>query len=298
MVRCGRRRRWWRNLGIGFVVAILGLWVVCCNRPEHRSAPAAGIAAEADMPGVPGSTAPEGQDLADSRDGPPARSPHRHPAFAQRAKERLHMVTYQVQARSVQDPSVLEAMRTVPRHAFVPAPCRGEAYADYPLPIGHGQTISQPYIVAFMTETLHLDPDSKVLEIGTGSGYQAAVCAQIAREVYTLEIVPELAQAAAQTLKELGYTNVHVKAADGFFGWPEQAPFDAIIGTAAAGRIPPPLLEQLKPHGRMILPCEDADGLQYLVLITKDQSGRLSQERVLPVRFVPMTGQVQKPQTK
>jgi protein-L-isoaspartate(D-aspartate) O-methyltransferase len=298
MVRYGKRSRWWRNLGIVFVVTILGLWVVCCNRPERRATPTAGTAAETDMPMVSGSAAAEGQDLADSDDAPPARSPRRPPAFAQRAKERLQMVTHQVQARGVQDPSVLEAMRTVPRHAFVPAPYRGEAYADYPLPIGRGQTISQPYIVAFMTETLHLDPDSKVLEIGTGSGYQAAVCAQIAREVYTIEIVPELAQSAAQTLKGLGYTNVHVKAADGFFGWPEQAPFDAIIGTAAAEQIPPPLLEQLKPRGRMILPCEDPDGLQYLVLITKDQSGKLSQERVLPVRFVPMTGQVQKPPTK
>ena len=208
------------------------------------------------------------------------------------------MVARQIQSRNIQDPCVLEAMRTVPRHAFVPERYRDWAYEDYPLPIGHGQTISQPYIVAFMTETLHLDPNSSVLEIGTGSGYQAAVCAEIAREVYTIEIVPELAKSAAQILQELGYTNVHVRAGDGFFGRQDKAPFDAIIGTAATGQIPKPLLEQLKPKGRMILPCEDADGLQYLVLVTKDQGGELWQTRVLPVRFVPMTGRVQEPQTK
>jgi protein-L-isoaspartate(D-aspartate) O-methyltransferase len=239
-----------------------------------------------------------GQDPADSNDTPGARSNHRHLAFGERTEERRQMVVRQIQAREVQDPCVLEAMRTVPRHAFVPEPYRDRAYGDYPLPIGHGQTISQPYIVAFMTETLHLDPNSRVLEIGTGSGYQAAVCAEIAREVYTIEIVPELAKSAAGILKELGYTNVHVRTGDGFFGWKDKAPFDAIIGTAAAEQIPKPLLEQLKPKGRMILPCEDANGLQYLVLITKDQHGELSQKRVLPVRFVPMTGRVQKPGIK
>jgi protein-L-isoaspartate(D-aspartate) O-methyltransferase len=208
------------------------------------------------------------------------------------------MVVRQIQARDVHDPCVLSAMRTVPRHAFVPGPYRDRAYEDYPLPIGHGQTISQPYIVAFMTEALHLDPNSRVLEIGTGSGYQAAVCAEIARRVCTVEIVPELAKSAGQTLKELGYTNVQVRTGDGFFGWKDKAPFDAIIGTAAAEHVPKPLLEQLKPKGRMILPCQDANGLQYLVLVTKDQRGEPSQKRVLPVRFVPMTGRVQEPQTK
>jgi protein-L-isoaspartate(D-aspartate) O-methyltransferase len=189
-------------------------------------------------------------------------------------------------------------MHTVPRHAFVLGPYRDRAYGDYPLPIGHGQTISQPYIVAFITEALHLDPNSRVLEIGTGSGYQAAVCAEIARQVYTVEIVPELAQSAAQTLKELGYTNVQVRAGDGFFGWKDKAPFDAIIGTAAAEHVPKPLLEQLKPKGRMILPCGDTRGLQYLVVATKGPGGELSQKQVLPVRFVPMTGRVQEPQTR
>jgi len=208
------------------------------------------------------------------------------------------MVAGQIQARGIQDPCVLEALRAVPRHAFVPKTHRDHAYGDSPLPISHGQTISQPYIVASMTEALHLDRDARVLEVGTGSGYQAAVCAEIALEVYTIEIVPELAHSARQTLGELGYTNVHVRAGDGFFGWEEKAPFDAIIGTAAAGQIPKPLLEQLKPDGRMILPCEDADGGQYLVLITTNGRGELSQRQILPVRFVPMTGQVQRSQTR
>jgi protein-L-isoaspartate(D-aspartate) O-methyltransferase len=149
-----------------------------------------------------------------------------------------------------------------------------------------------------MTEALQLDPNSKVLEIGTGSGYQAAVCAEIAREVYTIEIVEELAKSAAKLLKELGYDNVHVKAGDGYFGWPEHAPFDAIIGTAAAGRVPEPLLEQLKPGGRMILPVEGDFGFQHLILITKDEKGNLQERNVMPVRFVPMTGEVQKSEEK
>jgi protein-L-isoaspartate(D-aspartate) O-methyltransferase len=204
------------------------------------------------------------------------------------------MVATQIAAREVKDPNVLKAMRIVPRHAFVPRSGQRQAYYDYPLPIAKGQTISQPYIVAFMTEALRLDPNDRVLEIGTGSGYQAAVCAEIAREVYTIEIVPELAKSAKALLKKLGYPNVFVRAGDGFFGWKEKAPFDAIIGTAAAGKIPPPLLEQLKPGGRMILPVEGRFGFQHLVLITKDKHGTISSKNVMPVRFVPMTGQVQK----
>ena len=221
---------------------------------------------------------------------------HNHPAFGERIKERERMVSSQIQARGVSDPNVLKAMRIVPRHALIRAGEQRYAYADHPLPIGEGQTISQPYIVAFMTEALKLKPDSRVLEIGTGSGYQAAVCAEIAREVYTIEIVEELAKSAKERLKELGYPNVFVRAGDGYFGWEEKAPFDAIIGTAAAGRIPPPLLEQLKPGGRMILPHESSSGLQYLVLITKDDKGNISSKRVMPVRFVPMTGRVTKPE--
>jgi protein-L-isoaspartate(D-aspartate) O-methyltransferase len=177
---------------------------------------------------------------------------HSHPAFQERVSERRQMVLRQIELREVKDPNVLQAMRVVPRHAFVPTAQRAYAYEDRPLYIGYGQTISQPYIVAFMTEALRLDPNSTVLEIGTGSGYQAAVCAEIAREVHTIEIVEPLANSAAQTLTQLGYTNVHVKAGDGYLGWPEEGPFDAIIGTAAAGEIPPPLIEQLKKGGRMI----------------------------------------------
>lgn len=223
------------------------------------------------------------------------RCDHSHRAFSERVAERQRMVDLQIRRREVRDPNVLKAMQIVPRHAFVPAAQQRYAYDDNPLPIGEGQTISQPYIVAFMTEALKLDPNAVVLEIGTGSGYQAAVCAEIARRVYTIEIVEPLAQTAQARLKELGYSNVFVRAGDGYYGWPEKGPFDAIIGTAAAERVPPPLIEQLKPEGRMILPVSNEVGFQYLILITKDAQGQLNRKGVMPVRFVPMTGQVQKP---
>ncbi len=222
------------------------------------------------------------------------RPDHNHPAFKERIDERKRMVAIQILARDVKDPNVLKAMQIVPRHVFMPESQRRYAYGDHPLPIEHGQTISQPYIVAFMTDALKLRPDSRVLEIGTGSGYQAAVCAEIAREVYTIEIVEGLAKTAKERLKKLGYPNVFVKAGDGFFGWPDKAPFDAIIGTAAAKRIPEPLLEQLKPGGRMIIPTGSAWGFQYLELVTKDGKGKIHKGKVMPVRFVPMTGEVQK----
>jgi len=236
------------------------------------------------------------QEQKDPNDKKLLRPDHKHPAFAERIEERTKMVAWQIQARDVKDPNVLKAMRVVPRHAFVRFSEQRYAYTDHPLPIGFDQTISQPYIVAFMTEALQLKPDSKVLEIGTGSGYQAAVCAEIAKEVYTIEIVEGLAQRAEKCLKELGYPNVFVRFGDGFFGWPDVAPFDAIIGTAAAGRIPEPLLKQLKPGGRMILPYGRPWDFQYLVLITKDEEGKISKSNVMPVRFVPMTGEVQKPE--
>jgi protein-L-isoaspartate(D-aspartate) O-methyltransferase len=235
------------------------------------------------------------QVLAELEQKDPNRPRHQHPAFKERIEERAKMVFWQIQARDVNDPNVLKAMRIVPRHAFVRQSEQRLAYIDSPLPIGYDQTISQPYIVAFMTEALQLDPNSKVLEIGTGSGYQAAVCAEIAKEVYTIEIVKELAAISIKRLKELGYPNVFAKAGDGFYGWPEHAPFDAIIGTAAAGRVPEPLIEQLKPGGRMILPVGGPRDFQYLVLMTKDDKGNLSRRKVMPVRFVPMTGEVQKP---
>jgi protein-L-isoaspartate(D-aspartate) O-methyltransferase len=222
----------------------------------------------------------------------PLRCDHKHQAFGERAEERNAMVREQIKARGIEDANVLRAMRTVPRHFFVPASKERFAYSDMPLPIGQEQTISQPYIVGFMTEALQLRPDSKVLEIGTGSGYQAAVCAEIAAEVWTIEIIEGLAKSAQARLKELGYKNVSVKVGDGYFGWEENGPFDAIIGTAAAEKIPPPLLEQLKPTGRLILPYENESGLQYLVLVTKDPNGAIHKKNILPVRFVPMTGKV------
>ncbi len=221
---------------------------------------------------------------------------HKHRDYSERIVERARMVNWQIEARAVKDPNVLSAMRTVPRHAFVRSTEQKYAYTDNPLPIGYEQTISQPYIVAFMTEALKLTRDSKVLEIGTGSGYQAAVCAEIAQQVYSIEIVEELAKIAKKRLKDLGYRNVFTRYGDGYFGWPEHAPFDAIIGTAAAGRIPEPLIEQLKPGGRMILPYESSRGSQSLVLVTKDKDGNIDRKNVMLVRFVPMTGEVQKPE--
>jgi protein-L-isoaspartate(D-aspartate) O-methyltransferase len=199
------------------------------------------------------------------------------------------MVATQIAARGVRDPLTLAALRKVPRHRFVPPGSVGQAYEDYPLPIGHGQTISQPYIVGFMTEALGLRGGETVLEVGTGSGYQAAVLAEIAGRVFTIEIVAPLAESAAATLRSLGYLNVEVRAGDGYAGWPEAAPFDAIMVTAAAPRIPEPLKQQLKDGGRLVLPL--GEDWQELVVVTR-RGGRFEEKRVLPVRFVPMTGKV------
>lgn len=187
------------------------------------------------------------------------------------------------------DASVLEAMRRVPRHAFVPADLRELAYDDRPLPIGHGQTISEPYIVALMTDLLRLAPRGRVLEIGTGSGYQAAVLAELGHQVYTIEIVPDLAEQAVKRLSDLGYDAVHLRDGDGYLGWPEAAPFDAIVVTAATPQIPPPLLEQLKPGGRMVIPIGAAFLVQQLMLIEKLSDGTVRTEALLPVAFVPLT---------
>jgi len=212
------------------------------------------------------------------------------------AARRARMVETQIVARGVRDPRVLEAMREVPRHLFVDASQRAEAYEDHPLPIAGHQTISQPYIVALMTELLDLQPGETVLEIGTGSGYQSAVLAKLAREVYSIEIVPELAREAAERLKRLSYANVIVREGDGYRGWPEHAPFDAIIVTAAPERIPEPLLDQLAPGGRMVIPV--GGFFQELKVFRKDANGKVSEKDVLPVRFVPMTGEIEKtPQT-
>jgi len=205
--------------------------------------------------------------------------------------ERSRMVEEQIARRGVKDPLVLAAMRKVPRQEFIPQAYRNFAYADEPLPIGEGQTISQPYIVALMTETLHINRDSRVLEVGTGCGYQAAVLAEIAKEVYSIEILEPLATRAEETLKRLGYKNVTVKNGDGYQGWPGKAPFDAIIVTAAPPRIPQPLIDQLKVGGRMSIPVGDV--YQELMLVTKNEKGT-TEEDVIPVRFVPMTGEAQR----
>ncbi len=199
------------------------------------------------------------------------------------------MVREQIESRGVSDPRVLAAMRKVPRHEFVPEHLADAAYEDHPLPIGYGQTISQPYIVALMTELLRLTPAAKVLEVGTGCGYQTAVLAEIAAEVYSVEIIEPLASESADRLQRLGYRNVHVKHADGYQGWPEQAPFDAIVVTAGADHIPPPLVEQLKPGGRMAVPVGQPHGEQMLVLVEKDADGNVSTRSVTPVLFVPLT---------
>jgi protein-L-isoaspartate(D-aspartate) O-methyltransferase len=203
---------------------------------------------------------------------------------------RLRMVATQIEARGVSDRCVLDAMRRVPRHAFVPPDVRDQAYTDRPLPIGLHQTISQPYIVALMTELVRPQPDTKVLEIGTGSGYQAAVLAECAGEVYTIEILPELGRQAGELLARLGHESVHTRIGDGFDGWEEHAPFDAIIVTAAPPRIPQPLLDQLAPGGRLVIPV--GEGFQNLVLVTRTESG-FDRRTVTPVRFVPMTGKAQ-----
>jgi protein-L-isoaspartate(D-aspartate) O-methyltransferase len=205
------------------------------------------------------------------------------------ARMRERMVEQQIASRGVKDPRTLAAMRTVPRHLFVPPSVRADAYEDHPLPIGHGQTISQPYIVAFMTEALRLKGGESVLEVGTGSGYQAAVLAQVAGKVHTIEIVEPLAREAGERLARLGYSTVSVRAGDGYLGWPEAAPFDAIMVTAAAPKVPEPLKQQLKDGGRLCLPV--GEEFQELVVLTRRGSA-FDEERVLPVRFVPMTGRV------
>lgn len=204
----------------------------------------------------------------------------------QEAKLRNDMVKYQIEARGIKDKKVLDALRKIPRHKFVPKQYASEAYNDHPVPIGYGQTISQPYIVALMTELADVKPGEKALEIGTGSGYQAAVLAEITDSVYTIEIITELAQSSNETLNQLGYKNIEVKNADGYFGWKDYAPFDAIVVTAAAEHIPPPLIEQLNEGGKMIIPVGHAFQVQNLMLIEK-KDGKIKSRSIIPVRFVP-----------
>ncbi len=254
----GRRRAVRPPLPVLTALTALGLLVACAGDP----------AAERLRPG----TAAAAQDTA-------------------RSAERQHMVDRQIRGRGVRDPRVLDALAAVPRHRFVPPQLQEQAYADTPLPIGSSQTISQPYIVAYMTEALQLPPDATVLEIGTGSGYQAAVLAQVAREVYSIEIVPELAERSARLLAELGYDNVHLRLGDGYRGWPEAAPFDGIMVTAAPDHVPPALVEQLAVGARLVIPV--GRYAQEMRVVTMTEDGPVS-ETTLPVRFVPMTGEAER----
>lgn len=213
--------------------------------------------------------------------------------FAEKSEyteQRNRMVKQTIEDRGVSDPEVLQAMYTVPRHEFVPEDLRKYAYEDRPLPIGLGQTISQPYIVAYMTELLKVDKNSKTLEIGTGSGYQAAVLAEIVKEVYTIEIFQELGENAQKRFEELHYENITAKVGDGYYGWKEFAPFDGIVVTCAADHIPPPLIEQLKPGGKMVIPVGGVFQVQMLMLVMKDEEGEVTVKNMLPVRFVPLLG--------
>jgi len=204
------------------------------------------------------------------------------------ADQRRRMVDEQFTARGIRNERVLAAMGRVPRHRFVPDAVRASAYEDRPLPIGHGQTISQPYLVAFMTELVDPQAEHRVLEVGTGSGYQAAVLAELVGEVYTIELIPALAEQASARLEQLGYRNVHVRTGDGYQGWPEAAPFDVVVVTCGADHVPEPLFEQLKPGGVMVIPIGSSPAEQSLRVITKDLGGERQFRDVLPVRFVPL----------
>ncbi|MBN1441752.1 MAG: protein-L-isoaspartate(D-aspartate) O-methyltransferase [Planctomycetes bacterium] len=271
---------------------LLLIWLAACRRSAKEAGSAGG-----DGSGLlPVKGAGGRADAAAASADDPSAGDSRPPGASRHAEARRAMVLHQIEQprdgrTPVRSQAVLEAMRAVPRHAFVPPELEAEAHADCPLPIGHGQTISQPYIVARMTELLGLEPDSKILEIGTGSGYQAAVLAEITPHVYTIEIVEPLAERARTVLREQGYGQVKCRAGDGYLGWEEEAPFDGIIVTCAPEDLPPPLWEQLKPGGRIVIPIGEAHGLQRLELVTKTQDGERRTELVEWVRFVPLTRQ-------
>jgi protein-L-isoaspartate(D-aspartate) O-methyltransferase len=236
----------------------------------------------------PTSTAPPAAPSLTTVPSPTPLTPEEEATFTQ---QRERMVIETIERRGITDEDVLNAMRDVPRHLFVPEGEREYAYGDYPLPIGYGQTISQPYIVALMTELLELKEGDKVLEIGTGSGYQAAILAEIPSvEVYTIEIIPELAERVHTCLESLGYTDVHCKQGDGYYGWPEHSPFDAIIVTAAPDHVPQPLVDQLANGGRMVIPVGPPGGYQTLWKFVKEASGELQAYNMGGVAFVPLTG--------
>jgi protein-L-isoaspartate(D-aspartate) O-methyltransferase len=263
-------------------LALLTGVLTACNGDEGPGEPEGASRSGASWP------EPEKVETSETTDG----TSWDRPRFDERREERYDLVDRIERRDDVSEP-VAEAMRHVPRHLFVPERRRGGAYTDTALPIGHGQTISQPTVVAVMTTALELDADSRVLEVGTGSAYQAAVLAELTPHVYTIEIIEELAAQARERLHGLGYNQVKVRQGDGYFGWPEHAPFDAIIVTAAPGHVPPPLLKQLKEGGRMIIPVGGQFQTQSLLLLTKDAQGDVSTEHLMPVRFVPMTGRAQ-----
>lgn len=216
--------------------------------------------------------------------------------YARQRENMIRAIEADVDATSIYikkealDPRVMEAMNTVPRHALVPINQRSDAYLNRPLPIGYGQTISQPYIVAIMTDLLNPQPEHKILEVGTGSGYQAAILSRLVRQVYTIEVIEALGKRAKVDLAELGYDNIQTQIGDGYYGWRQHAPFDGIVVTAAASHVPPPLIQQLKPGGRIIIPVGSRFLTQQLLLITKDEGGNITTRQILPVRFVPLTG--------
>ncbi|MFH5833048.1 protein-L-isoaspartate(D-aspartate) O-methyltransferase [Halalkalibaculum sp. DA384] len=214
------------------------------------------------------------------------------PRFRERQEERNNLVR-QVKQQGIDNERVIDAMRHVPRHLFVPESRREQAYQNRPLPIGNNQTISQPYIVAFMTQLLDIQPGDQVLEIGTGSGYQAAVLSELTPNVFTIEIIEELGKRARERFDNLGYSTIQTKIGDGYKGWPEHAPFDGIMITAAAPEIPRPLINQLRPGGILVMPYGEPGGFQVLIRVTKSEEGEIMREEILPVRFVPMTGDVQ-----
>lgn len=223
---------------------------------------------------------------------PPESAPRTAPADGESQRLRERMVREQLESRDITDPRVREVMRRVPRHQFVSPALAAQAYADHPLPIGHGQTISQPYIVALMTQLAVPRPDSRVLDIGTGSGYQAAVLAELSRQVYSIEILKPLADEATGRLAQLGYKNVTVRHGDGYGGWPEHAPFDAIIVAAAPDHVPQPLVDQLAPGGRLVIPV--GRFYQQLIVVEKDRDGRTHRRTTIDCRFVPLTGEAQR----
>ena len=273
----GRLFRWALPIAAGMTLVAAGL-VWRCSGAEERAAPM--------EPRVESG----GQAAAGTGKGGPAAAPSKKwtpPRFTARQRERDAMVRT-IQGYGLGDEAILRAMAAVPRHEFVPGYLSRQAYADRPLPIGHGQTISQPYIVAEMTRQLELTPSSRVLEIGTGSGYQAAVLTEFTPHVYSIEIVQPLAEAAKKRLNGLGYDVVGARLGDGYHGWPEKAPFDAIIVTCAAGQIPPPLIKQLAPGGRMVIPVGRAFATQSLMLVQKEKDGTVRSRSLMLVRFVPL----------